>query len=107
MKVDAVGAEEPARLTVVVADDTPGVLELMAQVLKTTAEHVVTAVYSSPYPLVPSFHLKFRLDELPAQAENLHVGYTLFVPATHVRPIEDLEVVRLMDDPEHLHRVTR
>ena len=37
------GAEEPARLTVVVADDAPGVLELMAQVLKTTVGQVVTA----------------------------------------------------------------
>ena len=36
-------AGEPAPLTVVVADDSPGILELLAQVLRTAAARVVTA----------------------------------------------------------------
>ena len=34
---------EPARLTVVVADDSPGLLELLGEILKATADRVVTA----------------------------------------------------------------
>ena len=37
------GHDGPSRLTIVVADDAPGILELMAQVLTAVAERIITA----------------------------------------------------------------
>jgi uncharacterized protein YabN with tetrapyrrole methylase and pyrophosphatase domain len=70
-------------------------------------DHEAVAYYASPHPLVGSVVRRFPLRDLPAQAEALHAGVTLYLPAVRVRPIEDPELLAALDDPEHLRRLTR
>ena len=71
------------------------------------ADHEVTAVYCSPHPLVPTVKLRFALGAMADHAHKLHAGFTLYVPPSSVGPIQDLELLRLLDSEEHLRRITR
>ena len=69
-------------------------------------EHRVTAAYSTPHPLMPSTVHRFELQDICQYAHVFHAGFTLFIPATHERPVEDHELRRQMDSVEHLARIT-
>ncbi|MHC4064921.1 MAG: SAM-dependent methyltransferase [Planctomycetota bacterium] len=70
------------------------------------ARHYVSAVYSTPHPLMPSTVHRFALRDLCDYAHVLHPGFTLFIPAAIDRPIEDHELLRQIDRVEHLCRIT-
>lgn len=69
-------------------------------------DHEVVAAFSTPHPMMPSTVHRFRLQDICAYAHLLHPGFTLFVPAVHERPVEDQALLRQMDSPEHLGRIT-
>lgn len=69
-------------------------------------EHVVSAVYASPHPLAATQIRRFAIGELVDHARDLEGGVTLFVPATHQRPIADRELFALLNHPGHLGVIT-
>ncbi len=70
-------------------------------------EHVVSAVYSTPHPLMTSTVHRFALRDICDYAHVLHAGFTLFVPAASERPIADRELLSRIDSVAHLHRITQ
>lgn len=81
---------------------------LRARLLQTyPADHPVTVFFSRPHPLVPSTRRVLPLGELGAEPDLLHPGVTLYLPPVAIRPVEDVELLRLIDDPAHLRRITR
>ncbi len=80
---------------------------LRAFLLQTYApDQPVVAFFSAPHPLMRSQVWRFPLDELPAQAQHLHPGITLLLPPARHRPMADLSLLQVLDDPEHLARIT-
>lgn len=71
------------------------------------ADHQVAALFASPHPLVPAMERVFPLGELPAHADALHHGTTLYLPPVAERPIADQALLAALDDPAHLARITR
>lgn len=69
--------------------------------------HPVVAVCAAPHPLMDDQVLRFALADLPAQAEALHPGFTLYLPPAVRRPVHDPALLALVDDPAHLARITR
>lgn len=68
--------------------------------------HPVTIAYASPHRLVPEQRETVPLEALPDHAPAIHPGATLFLPATHRRPIQDARLLRDLDDPAHLRAIT-
>jgi hypothetical protein len=68
--------------------------------------HVVTAVYSSVHPLLPSELLSFRLGDIEAQHSQLHAAFTLYIPPLAVRPVVDTTLLEQLDDVAHLRTIT-
>ncbi len=68
--------------------------------------HPVIAVYTSPHPLMPAQVLRFPLSELPRHAEEIHAGFSLFLPAASTRAISDTELLSRLDNPDHLDSIT-
>ncbi len=71
------------------------------------AEHVVTAIYASPHPLAKAQIHRFPIGEMAAHAQDLEGGMTLYIPATHERPIVDRDLLALLTDSGHLGEITR
>ena len=69
-------------------------------------QHEVTAVYSTPHPLMPSTVHRFVLQNMCEYAHLLHAGFTLYIPAVYERPVEDHELAHQMDSVEHLSQIT-
>ena len=69
-------------------------------------EHRVTALFSSPHPSVPSQRLDTTIAGLPDLASEIHVGFTLYLPPTRIRPVWDVELWEQMGQAEHLDRIT-
>lgn len=69
--------------------------------------HEIVAYFAAPFPLFPPRLERFALADLPAHAAGLHPGVTLYVPPVGTRPIQDVELQALVDDPDHLARITR
>lgn len=57
-------------------------------------EHVVSVVFASPHPLMAAQRSDIALADLPARADLLHPGVTLFVPASRERPVADTDMLR-------------
>jgi uncharacterized protein YabN with tetrapyrrole methylase and pyrophosphatase domain len=55
-------------------------------------DHEATAVFSSPWPEVPSVFHKFPLSEMLTSHALLHQGVTLFIPPVETREIVDIEL---------------
>jgi len=68
--------------------------------------HEVVAYFAAPFPLFPPRIERFPLGDLPAHAASLHPGVTLLVPAVGERPVADLDLLAVVDDPCHLARLT-
>lgn len=69
-------------------------------------EHKVKAVYASPHPLAASQIRSFAIADLTRHARDLEGGVTLYIPATHQRPVADVALLALLDDPHHLRGIT-
>jgi precorrin-6B methylase 1 len=68
--------------------------------------HLVTAYFASQHPLMRSQILQFPMGEIGNYAEQLHAGFTLFIPAASVRPILDEDLLSKIDRIEHLDDLT-
>jgi precorrin-3B methylase len=71
------------------------------------ARHPVTAIYSSPHALLTPVILRFALEDMRHYAEDLHAGFTLYVPPAIGRPIQDCVLVTEIYSVEHLRSITR
>jgi hypothetical protein len=70
------------------------------------ANHQVTMVLSSTYPLLEPLKETFPLGELADRlADGLQVG-TLYIPAVAARDVHDTELMRELFDPSHLDAIT-
>lgn len=70
-------------------------------------DHPIVAYFAPPFPLMEPTIRWFPLKDVGEHAEALHAGITLYVPPVGRRTIQDLELLALADDPEHLARITR
>lgn len=81
---------------------------LRAYLLETyPPDHPVLVYFASTHPLVPPQRTTIPLSELGEDPDALHPGVTLLLPAIGPRPIADAALLRDLDDPAHLRRVTR
>jgi Tetrapyrrole (Corrin/Porphyrin) Methylases len=71
------------------------------------ASHEVAAIYCSPHPLVPARILRFALEDMGQYAEEIHAGFTLYVPPSGSRPVLDRELMEKIYSVEHLRSITR
>lgn len=69
-------------------------------------EHRVTVYFASPHPLVPTYMRAAALNTLPSIASELHPGVSLYLPPTAARPVVDVALLALLDDPAHLEKIT-
>ena len=69
-------------------------------------DHKVIAVYAPAHPLMPADVIRCALTDLPQHAHRIHAGFSLYVPRAGQRPIQDLDLLAKVDDPQHLANVT-
>lgn len=69
-------------------------------------DHPVTAVRIGVFPGVPSVARTVPLADLPSAAPYLDAATTLYLPPIGRRAIRDVELMRQLDDPVHLARIT-
>lgn len=71
------------------------------------AQHQVVAIYSSPHPLMPPRVLRFALEDMGEHAEQLHAGFTLYVPPAAGRPVQDSDLLSKLYSVDHLRSITQ
>jgi len=71
------------------------------------SRHQVVAIYSSPHPLLPPAILRFALEDMGRYAEEIHAGFTLYVPPAVGRPVQDCDLVAKLYSVDHLRSLTR
>jgi hypothetical protein len=71
------------------------------------ARHELAAIYCSPHPLMPAATLRFALEDMAGYAEQLHAGFTLYVPPAQGRAVQDYGLLGKLYSVDHLHRITR
>jgi hypothetical protein len=71
------------------------------------ARHEVAAIYCSPHPLLPPTILRFALEDMGQHAGEIHAGFTLYVPPSGSRPIQDCDLLAKIGSVEHLRSITR
>ncbi|HMD98387.1 MAG TPA: SAM-dependent methyltransferase [Terriglobia bacterium] len=71
------------------------------------ARHQVVAIYCSPHPLMPPVMLRFALEDMGQQAEEIHSGFTLYVPPAVGRPVQDCDLLAKLYSLDHLRSITR
>jgi hypothetical protein len=69
--------------------------------------HQVVAIYSSPHPLLPPAILRFALEDMGRYAEEIHAGFTLYVPPAVGRPVQDWDLAAKLYSVDHLRNLTR
>lgn len=69
--------------------------------------HQVAAIFCSPHPLLPPDVLRFAIQDMGSHAERFHAGFTLYVPPSAGRPVQDYDLVEKLYSPEHLRILTR
>ena len=68
--------------------------------------HEVAAIYSAPHPIMPPTILRFALEDMGLHAAELHTGFTLYVPPTSARPIQDYDLLAKLSSIDHLRTIT-
>ena len=68
--------------------------------------HHVAAIFCSPHPLVPPAILRFAIEDMGRYAEEIHSGFTLYVPPSVGRPVQDCLLVEKLYSLEHLRSLT-
>lgn len=69
--------------------------------------HEVVAIYCSPHPILPPAIFRFALEDMGQYAEQIHSGFTLYVPPLSSRPIQDYDLLAKLYSVEHLRDITR
>jgi precorrin-3B methylase len=69
--------------------------------------HQVAAIFCSPHPLMPPAILRFAIEDMGRYAEEIHSGFTLYVPPSVGRPVQDRDLVEKLYSLEHLRSITR
>jgi len=71
------------------------------------ARHEVAAIYCSPHPLMAPAIFRFAIEDMGQYADQLHAGFTLYVPPAASRPIQDGELLTKLFSVDHLRSITR
>ena len=71
------------------------------------AQHGVVAIYCSPHPLMPPAILRFALEDMGRYAEQIHSGFTLYVPPVMGRSVQECDLASKLYSVEHLRNITR
>jgi hypothetical protein len=71
------------------------------------ARHEVAAIYCSPHPVLKPAIFRFALEDMGQYAEAIHSGFTLYVPPSASRPIQDYDLLAQLYSAEHLRDITR
>ena len=71
------------------------------------AQHQVVAIYCSPHPLMLPATLHFALEEMGEHAEQIHAGFTLYIPPAVGRPVQDADLLAKLYSVDHLRSITR
>jgi hypothetical protein len=71
------------------------------------ARHEVVAIYCSPHPVLPPAILRFALEDMGNYAQEIHSGFTLYVPPAASRPVQDYDLLAKLYSVEHLRSITR
>ena len=71
------------------------------------AQHQVVAIYCSPHPLMPPAILPFALEDMGRHAEQIHSGFTLYVPPAVGRSVQDCDLLAKFYSVDHLRSITR
>ena len=69
-------------------------------------KHVVYAVSSATHPLLRPQIYEFSIEKIDDYAQLLHAGFTLYVPPTEQRPVQDWKLAEEILDTEHLRRIS-
>ncbi len=56
-------------------------------------QHEVVAIYCSPHPILKPAIFRFALEDMGQYAEEIHSGFTLYVPPIASRPIQDYDLL--------------
>jgi precorrin-3B methylase len=70
-------------------------------------QHPVVAIYCSPHPVMPPAILQFALQDMARHAAQLHAGFTLYVPPTLGRSVQDCDLLAKLYSVDHLRSITR
>lgn len=68
--------------------------------------HVVTALYSSTFPILPPIRDSFPLSELPERAVRGAQSGTLYIPPIQRTGKRDTRLEKQLYDPKHLAKIT-
>ena len=71
------------------------------------ARHEVVAIYCAPHPLLAPNILRFALEDMGRYAQDIHAGFTLYVPPTASRSIQDWDLLAKLYSVDHLRNITR
>jgi len=71
------------------------------------AAHEVAAIFCSPHPLMPPTILRFAIKDMGNYADEIHSGFTLYVPPSIGRPVQDGDLAQKIYSLEHLRNITR
>ena len=71
------------------------------------ARHRVVAIYCSPHPLMPPAVLPFALRNMGENAEQIHLGFTLYVPPAVGRSVQDCDLLAKLYSVDHLRSIAR
>jgi precorrin-3B methylase len=69
--------------------------------------HEVVAIYCSPHPVLPPAILRFALEDMGEHAHEIHAGFSLYVPPSGSRPIQDYDLLEKLYSLDHLRNITR
>jgi hypothetical protein len=69
--------------------------------------HEVVAIYCSPHPILPPDTFRFALEDMGGYAHRIHAGFSLYVPPSASRPIQDYQVLANLSSVDHLRSITR
>jgi hypothetical protein len=68
--------------------------------------HEVVAIYCSPHPILPPEILRFAMEDMGEHARRIHAGFTLYVPPSCSRTIQDYDVLAKLYSVDHLRSIT-
>jgi len=71
------------------------------------ARHEVTAIYCSPHPILPPKILRFAIEEMCQLADEIHAGFTMYVPPCVGRAVVDWQLASQLCSVDHLREITR
>jgi len=69
-------------------------------------KHEVAAIFCSPHPIMAPTILRFAIKDMGDYAEEIHSGFTLYVPPSMGRPVQDGDLARKLYSLQHLRSIT-